>query len=91
MPMLPHHFRSPARGRSPSRCAACGATGSAPLDAAASTSVAPTVMLWDFDLRGEAERYVDQCTGSDHGDPRGTLVRLIAIAGAAIDAMGRLD
>ena len=52
---------------------------------------ADEVMLWDFDLRGEAERYVDRCTGSDHGDPREALVRLIAIAGAAIDAMGRLD
>lgn len=45
---------------------------------------------WD-DLQGEVERYYLRCRGGDDGDPREALVRLLAVAGACIDAMGRLD
>jgi len=44
---------------------------------------------WYEDLTGEADRYYDRCVGDDTGDPREALVQLIAVAGAAIDAMGR--
>ena len=44
------------------------------------------VMLWDFDLRGEAERYVDRCTGAT-AIPARPWCGSSAIAGA-IDAMG---
>lgn len=49
---------------------------------------ADQVELWHADLVGEAERYFERCRGSDDGDPREALVRLIAVAGAAIDALG---
>lgn len=44
---------------------------------------------WFNDLLGEAGRYLLRCRGDDPGDPREALVRLIAVAGAAVDAMGR--
>lgn len=52
---------------------------------------ADEVKAWADDLDGEVERYVDRCSAGGEGDPRHALVRLIAIAGACIDSMGRLD
>lgn len=52
---------------------------------------ADEVTAWFDDLDGEVDRYLARCQGDDTGDPREALVRLIAIAGAAIDAMGRAD
>lgn len=53
---------------------------------------ADETLAWFADLMGEADRYYDRCVdGGDDGDPREALVQLIAVAGAAIDAMGRDD
>ena len=51
------------------------------------TRPASDVAAWVVDLEGEVERYADRAAGRDEGDPREALVRLLAVAGAAIDAM----
>jgi len=43
---------------------------------------------WFADITGEADRYFERSAGGDPGDPREALIRVLAVTGAAIDAMG---